>query len=960
MNSSPSLDTGTNLTLAAILENASNPAGMTVADLLPDGSVQDADGAVKAVAITGLNTSLGQWQFSLDNGLHWLTVAADAVNHAGHAVALLLGPTAQLRLLPFAELSGTLSDAVTLRAWDMSSGTEGSYVPIVGGAGSAFSSTSNSASATVTAVNDAPGFIAASSGAPLLLPVGAGGDTAQTVAIQPDGKILVAGYSFNGSNNDFSVLRLHADGSLDTSFNGTGRALIQVGSGDDFAQGIALQADGKALLLGHSSVGNHSELSLVRLNTDGSLDASFGNSGRLLLPGSGNAYGHAISVQADGRILITGSSTAAGTVVDLLLRLNADGGVDASFDAAARALVSLPDVDPHYARQPDGKVLVAGTRSNGGNDDFSLSRFHADGSPDTRFGVNPGSTLGGTVAYTEGATPVALDSSVAIYDAELAALNGGLGNYSGASLSLARRGGAQSQDLFSALGSLSFVDGKAMLAGADVGAVTNSAGTLHIDFNANATQVRVDQVLSNLAYANSSPNLPASLVIDWQFNDGNSPIQGSQGSGGSAVAAGSTTVNLTDINHLPTGSVTIVGELTQGATLQASHLDLADADGLGTLSYQWWAGASQIASATAASYTLQQAEVGKTIRVVVSYNDGSGNADLLSSSTTELVANVADPVVLDTTVSPVFDAMSEDVLSVGTTVATLLPAGSVIDPDGAIEAIAVTAVNTSLGNWQYSLDAGNNWLAIDAARLNDLSTEQALLLGPTALLRLQALAGQSGNLSDAVTFRAWDTSIGNQGDYVTISGPSVAFSNASDTASLRVLAVNDAPSWASAPAATGIAYTEGAAPVALALSGGVAVQDIELAALNGGLGNDILFGGRGNDVFVFDTALDADHNVDTLRTFGAEGGINDTDKIYLASAIFSSLSGSSGILDVGQFVSTVGGVALEANQFIALDVDSGKLYYDADGSGSAYAGVHFATLFGMTGTLDLNNFVLGY
>ena len=960
MNSSPVLSAITSLAFTSVLEGATNPAGMSVADLLPDGSVQDADGAVKAVAITGLNTSLGQWQYSLDSGQHWLTVAADQINNTAHPLALLLGPTAQLRLLPFAELSGSLNEAVTLRAWDMSSGTQGSYVPIVGGAGSAFSSTSISASITVTAVNDAPVFAAGGTGAPLLLPVGTGGDTAQAVALQADGKILVAGYSFNGSNNDFSVLRLHADGSLDSSFNGTGRALVQVGSGDDFATCIAVQADGKVLLLGHSSSGNHSDLSLVRLNTDGSLDASFGSTGRVVIAGAVNAYGHAISVQGDGRILVAGSSAAAGTAADLMLRLNADGSLDASFDAAARALVSLPDADPHYARQADGKVLVAGTRSNGSNDDFSLSRLQADGSPDTRFGINLVSTLGGTIAYTEGAVPVPLDSSVAVYDAELAALNGGLGNYSGASLSLSRQGGAQSQDLFSALGSLSFVDGKAMLAGIDVGAVSNSAGTLHIDFNTNATQARVDQVLSSLAYANSSPNLPPSVVIDWQFDDGNS---GSQGSGGAAVAAGSTTVTLTDINHAPTGSVTIVGEVTQAVTLQASHLALADADGLGTISYQWWADGNKITGATAASYTLQQAEVGKTIRVDISYTDGSGNATTLSSTTTAAVANVADPVVLDTSTDPAFDAMSEDVPSAGMTVAKLVPANSITDLDGPVSAIAVTAVNTTLGEWQYSLDAGVHWATIDAARLNDVSTEQALLLGPTALLRLQALAGQSGNLSDAITFRAWDTSIGNQGDYVTISGPSVAFSIASDTASLSVLAVNDAPSWASAPAATGIAYTEGAAPVALALSGGVAVQDIELAALNGGLGNyngasislsrrggaqpEDLFSARGNLSFVDGKAMLAGTEVGTVSNsagalrilFNANATQTRVDQVLSSLAYANSSDATPASLtldwrfDDGNIAGQGTGGAQAATGSTTLSVtsvnDAGQISFDA-------------------------------
>jgi hypothetical protein len=97
-----------------------------------------------------------------------------------------------------------------------------------------------------------------------------------------------------------------------------------------------------------------------------------------------------------------------------------------------------------------------------------------------------------------------LDASVVIHDAELAALNGGAGNYSGSRITLSRNGGALAEDVFSSKGNLSFTSGSAVLSGVTIGSVSNSAGALIITFNANATQVRVNEALSSMGYANSS------------------------------------------------------------------------------------------------------------------------------------------------------------------------------------------------------------------------------------------------------------------------------------------------------------------------------------------------------------------------------------------------------------------------------------------------------------------------
>jgi len=105
--------------------------------------------------------------------------------------------------------------------------------------------------------------------------------------------------------------------------------------------------------------------------------------------------------------------------------------------------------------------------------------------------------------------------------------------------------------------------------------------------------------------------------------------------------ASSATSAVLNVNDAPTGSVTITGTATQNAVLTASN-DLADPDGLGTVSYQWKAGGSDISGATGITYTLTEAEVGKTVTVVASYTDGHGTAEHVASAATAAVANVND------------------------------------------------------------------------------------------------------------------------------------------------------------------------------------------------------------------------------------------------------------------------------------------------------------------------------
>jgi uncharacterized delta-60 repeat protein len=204
--------------------------------------------------------------------------------------------------------------------------------------------------------------------------------------VQPDGKILVS--NLDSYENLFSVSRLNADGTVDSTFNG-GNAIEfnipNIGALEGY--GFTLQADGKLLVPGYNG-----EMVVARLNADGSLDSSFGTDGLVDTQVAGLAA--SVTVQADGKILLAGGGEQDGSEFDFkIIRLNQDGTLDASFGNAGVAVLDLTG-DRDMARDitvlADGKILVAGQSTYYGNPDFSLIRLNPDGTLDTTFGALEG------------------------------------------------------------------------------------------------------------------------------------------------------------------------------------------------------------------------------------------------------------------------------------------------------------------------------------------------------------------------------------------------------------------------------------------------------------------------------------------------------------------------------------------------------------------------------------------
>lgn len=256
-----------------------------------------------------------------------------------------------------------------------------------------------------------------------LLPMGSENDAARAVALQPDGKIIVAGSCHNGVNSDFCIARLNANGSRDSSFGGPGGAgnglfLLPIGSNEDRATAVTLQSDGKILLAGYCYNISNNDFCAARLNTDGTLDSTFvgpaGNGvGKFLFSvGTKDDYASAMVLQGDGRILLAGNCVDSGNLSQFCVaRLNPDGTLDTTFDGPGASpgngkfLLSIglsDNVATAVVLQPDGNIVLAGFCTVGLADFCAARLLPGNGALDASF-VGPAGTGDGRFTFPMGA-----------------------------------------------------------------------------------------------------------------------------------------------------------------------------------------------------------------------------------------------------------------------------------------------------------------------------------------------------------------------------------------------------------------------------------------------------------------------------------------------------------------------------------------------------------------------------
>lgn len=215
-----------------------------------------------------------------------------------------------------------------------------------------------------------------------------GYDSARSVALRPDGRIVIAatvdadGFAPTGVEGlKAAVFQLLPDGQRDLSFGTDGMVIVE--TGPDQITDMVLQSDGKILIVGAEAEYNK-EFHITRLNTDGSLDNTFGDSGSVLTDiGDYSSLPTRVILQDDGRILVAGRKQAS-SYEGVVVRYNADGSLDESFGDAGISVHQISGIFVDLALLDDGKILASG---NSGSNPV-LMKLNSDGSRDNTFGNN--------------------------------------------------------------------------------------------------------------------------------------------------------------------------------------------------------------------------------------------------------------------------------------------------------------------------------------------------------------------------------------------------------------------------------------------------------------------------------------------------------------------------------------------------------------------------------------------
>ena len=872
------------------------------------------------------------------------------------------------------------------------------------------------------------------------LPVGQQNDFGYSVTVQSDGKTLMAGASYTAAGANFSVIRLNLDGSLDTSFNGTGKVIIPMpGATNAVARSVLVQSDGKIVLGGSGDTATGSTFSVARLNPDGSLDTTFSSDGKLNVAVGDHAAGGSLGLQADGKIVLGGQASDADGPRFAMVRLNTDGTLDQTFNAtgvlsvAIDALAALAVKATQITVQANGKIVLAGSQNDGLDDDFSVIRVNPNGTLDNKFGkggklsipvgqgsdgatsvvVRPDGKIvlaGAATGAVNGAAvvrlnadgsldgafnahlaagpqaalsythllapfqqPIVLSDKLTVYDAELAALNNGAGNYAGARVSLQRVGGANPDDVFLP-GHAAFDDGKVLVGGVAVGQVSNEGGALTIYFNANASQKIVNFVLSNISYVNASIAPQASISLAWTFSDG---FDWAAGTAGALAASGTTTlavhpVTLPGVNFDPAGTLTVEGSVVPGWTLNVvDRLD--DANGMGVVSYQWQADGRDIDGATNDTYDVQTSDAGKKISVLARYVDALGKAEQAHSNSvksnyvsvdehTRVVTHlVASDIAAGVAVKYVLSGDDADLFKVnGKGQLQFIDAPDFELADDA-DGDGVYQVHVTMTDAKFRQFEQTDWfIGVKFVAMNGTAGADTLK-GSSGQDTMDGLAGNDkltgGTGTDTFHISAGSDTIvdfnllGDDSDEETLQVEAGA----------AVVATLAAQSWT----ATSASYNAGAAELRtkgldvdlteITLGHGWNVVNIGRDAvligsifndtLTAGAGNDELDGGDGDDLLIgtkLADTLTGGEGADHFRLNGIKGittahSITDFDSgedvLELDLKVYKALGPQQ--VDEREFA--YGLVATSTEQRLLYDRASGQLLYDADGIGKKAA-----------------------
>lgn len=240
-------------------------------------------------------------------------------------------------------------------------------------------------------------------------------DYANAIAIQSDGKIVVVGTvgAVIGGTDlvpSFGIARYNTDGSLDTTFSGNGKVYYNFSGGDDEANAVDIQSNGKIVVAGRLS-GSSTRWGVARLNPDGSLDTNYGTAGHTTIVFAGSSAAWDVAIQPNGKILIGGTATPADGISRFaLIRQNSDGTLDTTFNGDGSVLTSFGEANQgrRFKLMSDGRIVLTGYIGVNNITHCGVVRYNSDGTLDTSFGGN-GKVVG----------PVGACSDVAVNNGEI-------------------------------------------------------------------------------------------------------------------------------------------------------------------------------------------------------------------------------------------------------------------------------------------------------------------------------------------------------------------------------------------------------------------------------------------------------------------------------------------------------------------------------------------------------------
>jgi len=215
-------------------------------------------------------------------------------------------------------------------------------------------------------------------------------DNAFGVAVQDDGKIVVAGSALNNGVERMAVARLLTNGSLDPAFSGDGRVRTTFGSGtDQNALGVVVLDDGRIAAVGDAEIGAHEhDFAVAVYRPNGTLDHTFSGDGRATADFGGNDFGYKAAEQPDGRIVVSGETDFGNDCDWALARFKPGGALDPTFSGDGRVTTAFGtgcDIASGLLLQQDGKIVGIGSKGDPGIFTAAVVRYRANGTRDTSF-----------------------------------------------------------------------------------------------------------------------------------------------------------------------------------------------------------------------------------------------------------------------------------------------------------------------------------------------------------------------------------------------------------------------------------------------------------------------------------------------------------------------------------------------------------------------------------------------